>query len=85
MITVHQLSSKDNTPTIEQKKCRSMTRGLQYLTHTRLDIENVVGIVARFQEDVREAHYAAVKRILDNYIRLKIERCGDKKGNMDRR
>ena len=40
-----------------------MIGGLQYHTHTRPDIENAVGIFARFQVDTREAHYAAVKRI----------------------
>lgn len=40
-----------------------MIGGLQYLTHTRLDIENVVRIIARFQTDPREEHYVAVKRI----------------------
>ena len=40
-----------------------MIKGLQYLTHTRLNIENVVGIVARFQANPIEEHYAAIKRI----------------------
>ena len=40
-----------------------MIGGLQFLTHTRLDIENAIGIVARFQVDPREAHYVVVKRI----------------------
>ena len=39
-----------------------MIEGLQYQPHTRPDIENVIGIVARFQ-DPREAHYVVVKRI----------------------
>ena len=60
MINGHKLSTKDETPTIEQKKYRSMAGGLQYLTHIRPDIANVVGIVARFQADPREAHYAEV-------------------------
>ena len=63
MVTRHKSSTKDETPIIEQKKYRSMIRGLQYLTHTRPDIANVVGIIARFQTDPREAHYVAVKRI----------------------
>ena len=48
MVTRHKLSTKDETPTVEQKKYISMIGGLQYLTHTRLDIENAVGIVAIF-------------------------------------
>ncbi|MDF3681029.1 hypothetical protein P3S38_29065, partial [Enterobacter hormaechei] len=61
MVTRHKLSTKDETPTIEKKKYRSMIGGLQYQTHTRPDIENAVGIVARFQANPREAHYAVVK------------------------
>ena len=62
MIIGHKLSMKDVTPTVGKKKYRSMIGGLYYLTHTRPNIENVVGIVARFKEDPREAHYAIVKR-----------------------
>ena len=62
MITGHKLSSKDETPAVE-KKYRSMIGGLQYLTHSRLDIENVVRIVAIFQVDPKEYHYLVVKRI----------------------
>ena len=40
-----------------------MIGGLQYLTHIGPDIEHAVGIVARFQVDPKEAHYALVKRI----------------------
>ena len=49
-----------------------MIRGLQYLTHTRLDIVNAVGIVARFHADPREEHYAAVKRIF-RYLKGTLE------------
>ena len=63
MVIRHKLSTKDETPIVEKKKYRSMIGGLQYPTHTRLDIENAVGIVVRFQADPREAHYVAVKRI----------------------
>ena len=40
-----------------------MIGGLQYLTHTILDRKNVVEIVARFQDDSKEYHYAIVTRI----------------------
>ena len=48
---------------VEKKKYRSMIGGLQYLTHTRPSIENSFGIVAQFQDDTKELHYAIVKRI----------------------
>ena len=64
MVTRHKLSSTDETPTVEQKKYRSMIRGLQYLTHKRPDIAHSVGIIERFQAEPRESHYAEVKRIL---------------------
>jgi hypothetical protein len=40
-----------------------MIGGLQYLTHTRLDIENAIGIVARFQDNPKDYHYASLMRI----------------------
>lgn len=43
-----------------------MIGGLQYLTHTRLDIANAFGIVATFQVDPKESHYVVVKRIFPN-------------------
>ena len=61
MVTSHKLSSKDETPTIEKKKYRSMIGSLQYLTHSKPDIANAIRIVARFQDDPREYHYATVK------------------------
>ena len=48
IITSHKLSSKDETPIVEQKKYISMIGGLQYLTHSRPEIANAVRIVARF-------------------------------------
>ena len=63
MIIGHKLSSKDETPIVEHNKYRSMIKDLQYLNHNKLDIENVVGIVARSQADPKESHYAVVKRI----------------------
>ena len=33
------------------------------MTHTSRDIENVVGIVARFQANPKESHYTTIKRI----------------------
>ena len=59
----HKLSNKDETPVVEKKNYRYMIGGLQYLTHTKLDIENEVGIVEIFQANPKESHDAIVKRI----------------------
>eukprot|EP00253_Pinus_taeda_P006023 PITA_06023 len=37
---------------------------LLYLTHTRLDLSFVVGVVAQFIQNPRESHWKAAKRIL---------------------
>ncbi|XP_066361228.1 uncharacterized mitochondrial protein AtMg00810-like [Miscanthus floridulus] len=42
----------------------SIVGGLRYLVHIRPDIAFVVGYVSRFMEDLREDHWAAVKRLL---------------------
>ena len=64
MITSQKLSSKDETPIVEQKKYRSVIGGLQYLTQTKPNIDNNIGIVARFQVDPKEYHFVTLKRIL---------------------
>jgi len=63
MVTRCKLSKDDDFPKVNQKRYRSMIGGLLYLTQTRLDIMNAVGLVARFQVDPRESHVVAVKRI----------------------
>ena len=63
MINGHKLSSKDEMPIVQKNKRKSIIGALKYLTHIRIDIENVVGIVSRFQDDLKESHYAIVKRI----------------------
>ena len=40
-----------------------MIGGFQYLTHTRPNTKNTIGIVAIFQGDLKESHYVAIKRI----------------------
>jgi hypothetical protein len=40
-----------------------MIGGLQYLTHTRPDIANAIGIIERFQANFKESHYEKIKRI----------------------
>ena len=62
MITGHKSSSKNETPTVEKKKYKSMIGRFQYLTHSRPDIANAVGIMAIFQANPKEYHYTTIKR-----------------------
>jgi len=66
------LSKGDDSPKADQKKYRSMIGGLLYLTQTRPDIMNVVGLVARFQADPRESHVMAIKKIF-RYLKGTVE------------
>lgn len=49
-----------------------MIGGLQYLTYTRPNIANAIGIVARFQADPKETHLIVVKRIF-RYLKRTID------------
>ena len=55
MVTGCNLSSHDDSPTVNQPEHRPMIGSLLYLTGTRPDIMHVVGIVGRFQE-IGRAH-----------------------------
>ena len=56
MITGCNLSSRDDSPVVNQPKYRSMIGSLLYLTRTRPDIMHAVGIVGRFQANPKESH-----------------------------
>jgi hypothetical protein len=63
MVTKCKLTQEDNSPKENQTKYRSMIGGFLYLTKTRLDIMNVICMVAIFQFDPKESHVVVVKRI----------------------
>eukprot|EP00253_Pinus_taeda_P002693 PITA_02693 len=64
MVTGCSLStSNDESLAVNQPTYRSMIGSLLYLTGTIPDIVHVVGIVGRFQENTKESHLQAVKRI----------------------
>eukprot|EP00253_Pinus_taeda_P035498 PITA_35498 len=48
--------------------CRQLVAKLLYLTHTRLDLSFVVGLIARFMQNPHESHWKEAKRIL-RYVR----------------
>ena len=57
------LSKEDESKDIDKKSSRSMIRSLLYVTVSRPDVKQVVGMVARFQSTSKENHVQAVKRI----------------------
>ena len=63
MITDCKLSKEDEAKEVDQKICRLMVGSLLYVTASRLDIIQVVGMVSRFQVSPKETHVQAIKRI----------------------
>eukprot|EP00253_Pinus_taeda_P021347 PITA_21347 len=57
------LTVNDESTAVHQPTYRSMIGSLLYLTGTRPDITHAVGIVGRFQENPKETHLQAVKRV----------------------
>ena len=72
MITGCKLSKDDESKEVDQKLCRSMIGSLLYVTSSRPDVMQAVGLVARFQENPKEAHVLAIKRIF-RYLNGTIE------------
>jgi hypothetical protein len=63
MITGCKLRKDDESPEENQTLYRSMIGNLLYVTTSRPDIMQAVGLVARFQSAPKETHVQAVKRI----------------------
>ena len=63
MTTCCKLSKDDESPSVDATLYRSMIGSLLYLTASRPDIMQAVGMVARYQASPKESHVAAVKRI----------------------
>ena len=63
MQTCFNLSKDDDSKSIDQRQYKSMIGNLLHVTTSRLDVMQVVGQVARFQESPKESHALAVKRI----------------------
>ena len=58
------LDKDENGKKVNQKEYRGMIGSLLYLTASRPDIMFSVCMCARFQDDPRDSHLVAVKRIL---------------------
>lgn len=63
MVTGCSLSENHELATVHQPTYRSMIGSLLYLTGTRRDITDAVGIDGIFQANAKETHLQAVKRI----------------------
>ena len=64
MSTWHKLSKNDDSKEANQTTYISMIEKLQYVVHTRHDIELVFGIVSRFSTNPRENNMMVVMRIM---------------------
>jgi hypothetical protein len=62
MITGCKLSKDDESPEVNSTLYRSMIGSLLYLTTSRPDIMQAVGMVARFQSTPKESHMQASKK-----------------------
>jgi hypothetical protein len=61
MSSAASLGSDEDGEAVDQREYRSMIGSLMYLTATRLDIQFVMGMCARFQASPRSLHQTAVQ------------------------
>ena len=64
MVTGCKLSKDDESLEVDHTMYRSMIGSPLYVTDTKPDVMQVVGVVSRFQSAPKETHLAVVKRIL---------------------
>lgn len=62
--TKPKISASQDSPNADPTKYRSLAGALQYLTFTRPDISYAVQQICLHMHDPRDAHMAALKRIL---------------------
>jgi transposase InsO family protein len=63
MVVGCKLSKDDISPDVDQRTYRSMIGSLLYITTSRPDIMQVVGMVGHYQSAPKQSHLAVVKRI----------------------
>ena len=61
MVTGCKLSKNDESLEVDHTRFRSMIGSLLYVTATRTDVMQAVGLVARFQSAPKETHVTTVK------------------------
>ena len=63
MVVGCKLSKDDLSPNVDQRTYRSMIGSLLYITTSRPDIMQAIGMVGRFQSAPKQGHLVDVKRI----------------------
>ena len=63
MVVGCKLSKDDPSPDVDQRTYQSMIGSLVYITASRPDIMQVVGMVGIFQSPPKQIHLVAMKRI----------------------
>jgi hypothetical protein len=63
MVVGCKLSKNDVSPDVDQRTHRSMIGSLLYITTSRPDIMQDVGMVGRYQSTPKQSHLVAIKRI----------------------
>jgi hypothetical protein len=63
MVVGCKLSKDDISPDVDQRTYRSMIGSLMYITSSRPDIMQVVGMVVRYQSTPKQSHLVVVTRI----------------------
>jgi hypothetical protein len=63
MVVGCKISKDDISPYVDQRTYRSMIGSLLYITTSRPDIMQVVGMVGRYQSAPKQSHLVVVKRI----------------------
>ena len=63
MVVSCKLGKDDPSPDVDQRTYCSMIGSLLYITTSRTDIMQVVGMVGRFQSAPKQIHLVVVKRI----------------------
>ena len=66
------LIKEDESKVVDPKYYRSMIRSLLYVTYSRPDVKQVVGMADRFQVAPKESHVQALK-IIFSYLKGTID------------
>ena len=60
MIVGCKLSKEDESKDVDPKHYRSIIGSLLYVTASRLDVKQAIGVVARFQDAPKESHVQVI-------------------------